>query len=184
MKTPHVLLFVTLAVGLVTGCKKDEGDVGQEDDDRGNAAKAFECPREENVTCEYDGDTVVVTHWDDDGNVDSRSTYTYNSAGNILAVELDSNGDGTADMARTVTYDANDDQLTEDFDWDGNGTVDQRATRSYDSNGNWLTTEIDGNPFSAPDGTIDRRCINNPPCPPEVHRDLEGLCPEPTCFNL
>ena len=39
MKTPHVLLFVTLAVGLVTGCKKDEGDVGQEDDDRGNAAK-------------------------------------------------------------------------------------------------------------------------------------------------
>jgi isopropylmalate/homocitrate/citramalate synthase len=45
---------------------------------------------------------------------------------------------------------------------------------------NMLTSESD---LDA-DGTVDGRCTYDPPCPREVHRDVDQRCPEPACIDF
>jgi hypothetical protein len=70
--------------------------------------------------------------------------------------------------------------LTSEVDNDGDGTVDLRGTFTYDDDGNRLTEEWDHDA----EGPVDSRCTHDPPCPPEVHRDVDQICPAPACVAV
>ena len=97
-----------------------------------------------------------------------------------MSAEIDNDGDGTVDLWVTYTYDESGNRLSAEKDAGADGTVDWRWTYTYDADGNRLSAEGD----TGADGTVDQHCTYTPPCPPELYRDLEQLCPEPTCVDL
>ena len=160
MKTPHVWLFVALAVGLVTGCES-------------GAAKWHECPDAPTITCKYDGGTATVNRWDDyRGRVIERGIFTYDADGNLLTWELDEHANDTVDVRATYTYDSNGNRLTWEIDSDADGSLEKRRTYTYDDDGSRLSVYVDN--FDR--GSSDWRCTYDPACPPEVHRDPEAHC--------
>jgi YD repeat-containing protein len=178
MYNTRVWIVVALAVGLA----------GYSKDGTAQETSAHECPENAHgpaggvaVQCDSNGNTLTEEiDRGADGTVDSRRTYTYDAAGNMLTREADNDADGTVDRRWTYTYDADGNRLTQEVDWDADGTVDRRWTYTYDAAGNRLTAELD----EGADGTVDRRCTYNPPCPPEVNRDLDQSCPGLTCVDL
>jgi len=138
--------------------------------------------------CTYDANDNLLTEEKDldaDSIVDRRSTYTYDASSNLLTAEREGSISTALGQVKfhtlfTFTYDANGNRLTEESDTGGDGTVDRRWLYTYDADGNRLTEEHD----LWADGTVDRRCTHDPPCPPEVHRDLDQSCPDPTCIDL
>ena len=154
-------------------------------------------------TYDESGNRLSEERSDGDGTVDERTTWTYDESGNMLSFEEDTDGDGTVDRRGTYTYDESGNMLTSEVDGDGDGTVDSGATFTYDADGNRLSRVfIDGNgivqvrsryTYDADDHLLvetlesnarNLRCTYTPPCPPEVFRDPEQPCPEPTCVDL
>ena len=62
----------------------------------------------------YAGPCVKTSYEPGDGNINYRSTYTYDANGNILTEETDRHADGTVNYRHTYTYDINGNILTEE----------------------------------------------------------------------
>jgi hypothetical protein len=88
-----------------------------------------------------------------DGIVDIRSTYAYDSSGNRILTELDTNADGVVDRRFIYTFDTKGNQIRRDRDGRGNGVIDLRTVFTYDSNGYLILTEDD----MGADGIIDQQ---------------------------
>ena len=87
----------------------------------------------------------------DDGDVESSTTFDYDNSGNLTNYAIDHNGDGTPDTNATYTYE-NDLVTSFSEDRDHDGTPDTTMTYSYDSRGNrishTITSSIAGRPSS------------------------------------
>ena len=59
------------------------------------------------------------------------------------------------------------------------GVADSRQTRTYDDQGNLMIVERD----DGADGSLDRRCTYDPPCPPSVYEEAVFNCSGP-CVEL
>ncbi len=79
----------------------------------------------------------------DDGTIEERTFYQYNSRGQETERERDENGDGTIEERNVTTYDAAGNGLSYVYlrDNDGNGTFESRNeyTNSYGTDGRFLT---------------------------------------------
>ena len=85
-----------------------------------------------------------------DGTVDYVSTYTYDSNGNVITIEIDNTGNSQLHLFFDYTYDLNGNKVKEIGTYD-DGTMFHITTFSYDSNGNKTKEEYD----DGADGTID-----------------------------
>ena len=146
--------------GVSHRCICDEGgNIVLSDSDRNGDGRI-----ETRTTYSYDAQGVLLVSEMDialDGNINRQQVWRYDD-GQLQAYETDRDGDGVVDT--WVDYETDEAGLVvqEDYYHNADDTIDERVLLSYDDEGNRITRDVD---LSA-DGTIDRNCHYDPPCPP------------------
>ncbi len=111
-----------------------------------------------------------------DGKADEKATYDYDGEGHLAAVLVDEGPDGKPDSKHRYEYDVRGNPLVwEILRLDGGAVKEdeQRITYVYDDKGNLTQENVD----SKLDGTVDRKCTFDPPCPPPIpNRDCSPVC--------
>lgn len=94
-------------------------------------------------TYDANGNRLTEEHRTGDGTLTRGVTNVYGTTGNLLKMELDSEGDGVVDQR--ITYDAHGNMLVDEWDRDNDGVVERRFTYtnvySYDEDGHVLVVE-------------------------------------------
>ncbi len=110
------------------------------------------------TTYNADGKMLQRIGRDAEGVVISKSTMTYDAAGNSIRYEQDQDGNGVLDYVAVYTRDSNGvlRGRVEDRDNDLDGTWDLQMTYTYNANGDMLTQAQDNNR----DGSVDALTTN------------------------
>ena len=142
----------------VISCLCNEaGNVVLEDEDRNGDGTA-----DTRIQLNYSDGNLILREIDRgvDGFVDERHVWEYED-GVLQAYEIDRDGDCGVDSRTSYFADEYGLIVQEDSDTDGDGVVEERVIFAYDG-GNRVARVVD----IGADGTIERECDYDPPCPP------------------
>ncbi len=156
---PILAAAAALTVVLSAGCERGPQDAGSASGDPVSAEVTLlpacsashltadgELASKTSYTYGADGQVAVETHdADGDGTADKRIEILYTPNGKLMQRNEDRDGDGSTDVIVMYAYDFGGQLATERTDRDADGTIDAETLFDYDGYGNLRWSEYDAN---------------------------------------